>query len=167
MCTKTFKNVRKDRLHLREDESTPGQMATCRRPVDHWDIGHQHLRPHQPVYAYSHRLFQFLRDICGGKLLQNPVQLGGIDATGAGIICEIDESCFRHKTKYHRGRAPKRNQWVYGIVDTSSTPATGFLRMVNRRDAATLLPIIQNVIGPGSVINSVQWCAYTTVSSNS
>jgi hypothetical protein len=26
-------------------------------------------------------LFQFLRDICGGKLLQNPVQLGGIDAT--------------------------------------------------------------------------------------
>ena len=53
-------------------------------------------------------LFQFLRDICGGKLLQNPVQLGGIDATGAGIICEIDESCFRHKTKYHRGRAPQR-----------------------------------------------------------
>jgi hypothetical protein len=111
--------------------------------------------------------FQFLRDICGTRLLQNSVQLGGIDAIGAGIICEIDESCFRHKTKYHRGRAPKRNQWVYGIVDTSSTPATGFLRMVNRRDAATLLPIIQNVIGPGSVINSVQWCAYTTVSSNS
>jgi hypothetical protein len=39
-------------------------------------------------------LFQFLRDICGGKLLENPVQLGGIDATGAGIICEIDESCL-------------------------------------------------------------------------
>ena len=57
MCTKTFKNVRKDRLHLREDESTPGQMATCRRPMDHRDIGHQHLRPHQPVYAYSHRPF--------------------------------------------------------------------------------------------------------------
>ena len=46
-------------------------------------------------------LFQFLRDICGRKLLQNSVQLGGIDATGAGIICEIDESCFRHKAKYH------------------------------------------------------------------
>ena len=57
MYTKTFKNVRKDRLHLREDESTPGQIATCRRPVDHRDIGHQHLRPHQPVYAYSHRPF--------------------------------------------------------------------------------------------------------------
>ena len=105
-------------------------------------------------------LFQFLRDICGGKLLQNPVQLGGIDATGAGIICEIDESCFRHKTKYHRGRAPQRNQWVFGIVDTSTTPATGYLRMVNRRDAATLLPIIQNVIRPGSIIHSDQWRAY-------
>jgi hypothetical protein len=32
-------------------------MATCRRPVDHRDIGHQHLHPHQHVYAYSHRPF--------------------------------------------------------------------------------------------------------------
>jgi hypothetical protein len=72
-------------------------------------------------------LFQFLRDICGEKLLQNPVQLGGIDTTGAGIICEIDESCFRHKTKYHRGRAPQRNQWVFEIVNTSTTPVTGYL----------------------------------------
>jgi hypothetical protein len=37
---------------------------------------------------------------------QNPAQLGGINDSGADIICEIDESCFRHKTKYHRGRAP-------------------------------------------------------------
>ena len=48
----------------------------------------------------------------------------------------------------------------FGIVDTSTTPATGYLRMVNRRDAATLLPIIQNVIQPGSIIHSDQWRAY-------
>ena len=66
---------------------------------------------------------------------QNPVQLGGIDATGAGIM-------------------------VFGIVDTSTTPGTGYLRIVIRRDAATLLPIIQNVTRPGGIIHSDQWRAY-------
>jgi transposase-like protein len=32
--------------------------------------------------------------------------------------------------------------------------------MVNRRDAAILLPIIQNVIRPDSIIHSDQWRAY-------
>jgi transposase-like protein len=35
-----------------------------------------------------------------------------------------------------------------------------FFCLVNRRDAATLLPITQNVIRPDSIIHSDQWRAY-------
>ena len=39
-----------------------------------------------------------------------------------------------------RGRATTQEVWVFGLVDTSHTPA---LVQVAQRDAATLLPIIQ------------------------
>ena len=59
------------------------------------------------------------RNICSQYLVNNPIQMGG-----PGIILEIDESLFRHKPKYHRGRQPQHDSgWVFGIVDTSSTPA--------------------------------------------
>jgi hypothetical protein len=52
---------------------------------------------------------------------------------------------------------------VFGIVDTSHTPALGYMELVQTRDAATLLPIIQRHVAPGSVIHSDQWCAYSQV----
>ena len=79
---------------------------------------------------------------------------------GPGVIIEIDESLFRHKPKYHRGRAPQNELWVFGMVDTSYTPCRGYMEIVERRDAATLIPIIEQHVAPGSIIHSDQWRAY-------
>ena len=51
--------------------------------------------------------------------------------------------------------------WVFGIVDTSHSPAVGYMEVVQCRDAATLLPIIQSHVAPRSVVHSDQRRAYT------
>ena len=53
--------------------------------------------------------------------------------------------------------------WVFGIVDTSYQPALGYMEIVQRRDAATLLPIIQAHTAPGSIVHSDDWAAYRSV----
>lgn len=50
------------------------------------------------------------------------------------------------------------------MVDTSHTPALGYVEVVQQRDAATLLPIIQQHTKPGTEVWSDQWAAYNTVS---
>ena len=66
----------------------------------------------------------------------------------------------QHLKQHHRGRAPRQPVWVFGMVDTSFTPARGYMEIVPRRDAATLLPIIHNHTRPNTIIHSDQWAAY-------
>jgi hypothetical protein len=101
-------------------------------------------------------IYGFMRDIC--KRYFDPIKLGG-----EGIICQVDESLFSYKPKYHRGRAPEEERWVFGIVDTSYTPARGYMQCVERRNSATLLPIIQKVCLPGTMIYSDGWAAYPAI----
>ena len=54
--------------------------------------------------------------------------------------------------QYHRGRAPPSEVWVFGMVDITDTPALGYMEIVAWRDAATLLPIINNHVAPGTEI---------------
>ena len=56
--------------------------------------------------------------------------------------------------------------WVFGMVDTSSSPAVGVMQVVPSCDAATLLPIIQQYTKPGTEVWSDEWSTYsnTTVS---
>ena len=89
---------------------------------------------------------KFFREICSTKVLQNPIVLGN-----PGVVVEIDESLFSHKVKAHRGHPPCKEVWVFGIVDTGHQPALGYMQIVPRRDAATLLPIIQSNVQPGAV----------------
>lgn len=89
----------------------------------------------------------------------NQLKLGG-----EGVVVQIDESMFRHKPKYHRGRSTGEEIWVFGLVDTSYRPGKGFMCIVPNRTQATFLPIIQRVCLPGSIIWSDQWRGYMNLS---
>ena len=53
--------------------------------------------------------------------------------------------------------------WVFGLVDTSHTPAPGVMQVVAQRDAATLLPLIQQFTKPGTEVWSDEWSAYHNI----
>ena len=98
--------------------------------------------------------FQYFRDVCSHHLLQNPIMIGG-----PNVIVEVDESVIARR-KYQRGHlVPER--WVFGGIcpDTQE----GFLIFVPSRDAATLLPIIQQHVRPGSIIHTDGWAAYNGI----
>ena len=67
--------------------------------------------------------------------------------------------------QYHHGQPPRSEAWVFGMVDISHSPALGYMQSVPRRDASSLLPIIQQHVAPGTIIHSDQWRAYSHVSS--
>ena len=85
--------------------------------------------------------------------IRNPVVIGG-----PGQTVEIDE-CLLVRRKYNVGHQV-REQWVFGGYDVATK--VGFMVPVDRRDAATLLPIIQKYIAPGTTIISDLWAAYNT-----
>ena len=96
----------------------------------------------------------FIRDVYGEHLIRNPVRIGGV-----GCTVEIDESAFV-KRKHNVGRQV-RTQWVFGGLDT--TTQEEFLAAVPRRDAATLLPVLQNYVQSGRTVVSDLWVAYNTI----
>lgn len=51
------------------------------------------------------------------------------------------------------------------MADTSHTPASGFMQLVDSRDAAMLLPIIVAHVVPGTEVHSDQWLVHNGVSS--
>ena len=107
---------------------------------------------------------------------------------GPGVVVHNDESLFCHKPKvctlthvctltevrhivYFIPEQPwssstTQEVWVFGMVDTSTSPALpklGYVEEVYRRDAATLLPIINAHTASGSVIHSDMWAVYRRV----
>ena len=102
--------------------------------------------------------FSLIRKTCAIYFTRNPVRLGG-----EGVICQIDESLFRHKPKNHVGRYPENEVWVFGIADTSYTPSRVYMQVVPNRTAATLLPIITEICRTGTIIYSDQWRAYNGI----
>ena len=49
------------------------------------------------------------------------------------------------------------------MVDTAYTPALGYMELVAKRDAATLLPIIQAHVHHNITIHSDEWATYRGV----
>jgi hypothetical protein len=98
--------------------------------------------------------YNFNRDVCARHFIDNPNKKGG-----PGIEVEIDESKFgRHK--YNRGRWTE-GHWVFG--ENKRITGSSFLVEVPKRDTATLIPIIEEYIYPGSTIYSDEWCAYSSI----
>ena len=95
-----------------------------------------------------------LRDLCVEVFLTNPKPIGG-----PGHIVEIDESKFGHR-KYSRGRLLS-GQWVFGGIDRETKDT--FMIPVHDRTAATLIPIIQQYILPGTTIHSDEWASYNLI----
>ena len=55
--------------------------------------------------------------------------------------------------------------WVLGLVERGSTSRCFFIPLPNnKRDAATLIPIIQSFVRPGSIIMTDGWSAYSRLS---
>ena len=74
-------------------------------------------------------------------------------------MLQLNLNSFQH----HRGRPTTEQIWVFGLVDTSQTHSLGYMEIVPQRDAATLLPLINNHVAPGTIIHSDEWAAYNRV----
>jgi hypothetical protein len=98
-----------------------------------------------------------LRDVFSTNLLSTPVELGG-----PGVIVQIDESLFNHKSKCNRGRRASKEQSAFGLADTSSKPAITYMETVDKRDATTLLPIMYE-----NVCKCIVTCGTPSVSPHS
>ena len=87
------------------------------------------------------KIYNSLRHKTELYFILNPVKLGG-----RSVICQIDESLFKYKQKYHIDRFSSEYRWVFSIVDTSFNPARYYIECVRDRTCATLIPIIKEVV---------------------
>lgn len=104
----------------------------------------------KPTVIQWYRIF---REIVTNAIQMNPVMMGGENK-----VVEVDESKFG-KRKFHRGRMVE-GQWVFGMIERGN-PKNVVMISVDKRDEATLLPIIQKYIRPGTTIMSDCWKSYS------
>lgn len=76
---------------------------------------------------------------------------------GPGKVVEIDESKFG-KRKFNVGRRVD-GVWVFGGIERETKRR--FVLPVERRDAATLIPLCKKYILPGTTVYSDSWKAYS------
>ena len=91
----------------------------------------------------------------GEYFIRHSLRIGG-----PGHVVEIDESAFVWQN--HNVGHPVRTQWVFGGLDTETQD--GFLIAVDRRDADTLLAVLQEYVPPQTTVVSDLWGAYRTIS---
>ena len=99
---------------------------------------------------------RYCRDVCFNIVSEMSVTKIG----GYGLTVEIDESKFG-KTKYHKGCHIK-GQWIFGAICRETREF--FVVPVDKRDSATLIPIITSKVFEGSTIISDCWKSYDCLS---
>ena len=81
---------------------------------------------------------------------------------GPSTVVEIDEAKFG-KQKYNRGRLVK-GSWILGGIQRHSDECFLAICPNNKRDAGTLIPIIQQYVEQGTTIITDKWKAYLNLS---
>ena len=99
---------------------------------------------------------RYFCDVCFNIVSEMSVEKIGV----YGLTVEIDESKFG-KTKYHKGCQIK-GQWIFGAICRETKKF--FVVPVDRRDSATLIPIITSKVFEGSTIISDCWKSYDCLS---
>jgi transposase-like protein len=95
--------------------------------------------------------FAFLRDRATVKFQED------FEKERFNHAVQIDESLFGRR-KYNRGRKA-RQDWVFGICD-SRPGGRVYMQPVLKRDAATLIPIVEAHVDREALIASDEWAAY-------
>ncbi|KAL2077518.1 hypothetical protein ACEWY4_027022 [Coilia grayii] len=110
------------------------------------------------------KMSSLLRDVCVEAIerrrRKKEQRLGG-----RREFVVIDESHFRHKRKYGRGRMAggwTRKNWVFGMlgVKRKGQRSRPVLRLVQRRAREELLPLIVHHVRRGTCVLSDEWRAY-------
>ena len=110
----------------------------------------------------------YCREICLLSYVDNPEQLGGegktveIDMFMLRIILIklfLDESKFGRR-KFWRGHRVD-GYWVFGGVERESGRV--FMEVVEKRDADTLIPLLEKWVKKGSTVVSDCWKAYSNM----
>jgi len=98
--------------------------------------------------------YRYARDICSWEIVNDKenFQFGG-----EGKIVQIDESVIS-KRKYNRGKKVV-TRWILGIYDTNKK--SGIVVYVPKRDANTLLPLIERYVEKRTEIWTDQWKAHS------
>ncbi|RXN13126.1 coiled-coil domain-containing protein 102B-like [Labeo rohita] len=81
---------------------------------------------------------------------------GALMIGGNRELVEIDESKFRHKRKYNRGRFPGSNNrpsWVFGMLGVRGKSRRPILKLVKRRSRLQLLPHVEKHVKRGTTIS--------------
>jgi len=96
--------------------------------------------------------YNFRRDLCSNDLLHNPIVLGG-----PGHIVAIDETLMAEGSLGYPGSTRRG-----AVVFRRHNLATGdfFMTLVMNCAEATLLPVIQRNVAPGTRVWSDVWAAY-------
>ncbi|KAL7870660.1 hypothetical protein SRHO_G00081570 [Serrasalmus rhombeus] len=108
------------------------------------------------------RMAKCLRNVCKNSM-DSFIRDKGQRVGGRTEFTVIDESHFRHKRKYGRGRAGqtwRRKKWVFGILGVRGQTRRPVLRLVEHRSRRALLPLVRRHVRQGSTIISDEWRAY-------
>ena len=86
----------------------------------------------------------YFRNLCPKLFLRHPLKIGIL-----GKIVEIDET-FLTNRKCNWGRVVEK-QWFFEVTERGTNKR--FVVAMERRDAATLLPLIRQYVVPGTTFN--------------
>jgi hypothetical protein len=95
--------------------------------------------------------------VCFRQMVSCALDTDDMVIGGQGVVVEVDESKFG-KRKYHRGHHVK-GVWVIGGVKRTNERLM-FAKVVDRRDAQTLIDVISRNVAEGSIVPTDMWRGY-------